>query len=120
MSPRWIYDKDQSTACTSYTAYTYSRGPPLRRWYDVREQYDRLIEESRITHSRLLVQLLSIPQKRQAISTALYRDTALLRPHYWGTATTVVDVTSMDTPEGPPSRINSMLLLDNRALMGTP
>ena len=52
----------------------YKNRAPLSKAVAVPEQYDRLMEGSRLVHSGLRVQF---PKSRQAILTALYRDAAL-------------------------------------------
>ena len=57
------------------------------------EQYDdRLIGGTRLVQSRLRVQLPS-RAKRFLTGILLYRDTALLRPHYWGGPTSTAWIT---------------------------
>ena len=58
-----------------------------RQGGDVPEQYDRLIEGGRPYSFRVMS---AVPQSRQAISTALNRDTALLTPPYIGGTPTAV------------------------------
>ena len=68
-------------------------------WY--REQCDRLIEGSRLIMFIPGYERKNTPQSRQAILTALYRNTALLRPPYSGTPTAVLRVSSfLCCPEG--------------------
>ena len=69
-----VYITKSVRACRQETPTTYSKyGSPVS---SAPKQYDRLVEDSRIIHSRPWVQF---PQSRQAIWTALYRNTALHR-----------------------------------------
>ena len=65
----------------SYLIAVY-RGPAIMRWCAIESNMTALLGEA-----VLLIPgyeyFSAIPQSRQAMLTALYRDTALLRPSYW-------------------------------------
>ena len=81
-------NNSSSISCSTFLVYflTHSRrgSPVIRRWCAI----DRAIRPPYGGKPPYSCQVMSaIPQERQAILTALYRDTALIRQPYWGNPT---------------------------------